>query len=199
MYESQCWPLAAVLTPLQIHTLINKLCWDTCPLHQQGLHILIQNFQLFPQIWSIAYYYSFFNKLQLAQCSQKGNILLASTKSRLAHQSAKQRSMICHSTELISTAPVQLQHALHCLALLWCQDCMQMLGHGNLFQHEVLMPVEVWNLSSMSVGDFCAPCTLMIPWYAVHKHFSFPVIIFTVDHGISEQPICFHKWLQARC
>ncbi len=40
--------------------------------------------------------------IQLAQCSQAGNILLALAKPRLTHQTAKQ---IHHSTEQVSTAP----------------------------------------------------------------------------------------------
>lgn len=41
---------------------------------------------------------------QLAQCSKAGNVLPASDKPRLAHLSAKQRSMTHHSTEHVSTA-----------------------------------------------------------------------------------------------
>jgi len=45
----------------------------------------------------------FYQTLQLAQCNQAGNFLLENQI-----QTAKQRSMICHFTEHVSTAPVDV-------------------------------------------------------------------------------------------
>lgn len=87
---------------------------------------------------------------------QLGNVLLASTKPRLTPLTAKQRSMICGSTEHISIAPQSSggilytapHDALHWTW--WYEACMQLLDHRNPFREApatvfvlALVPVEV--------------------------------------------------------
>lgn len=79
-------------------------------------------------------------KVMLEQKRSKNvlvKILLASSKPSLAHQAAKQRSMICHSTEHVSTAPESSSCMLytnpfdvwHCTR---CYEaCMQLCVRGN--------------------------------------------------------------------
>ncbi len=105
--------------------------------------------------------------LQLAQCSQAGNVLLASAKPRLAHQTAKQRSMICHSSEQVSTAPesncgVALHHYIWCLALylvMWGLHAaarpwkpISWRSHCTVIEL-ISMPVKVWNSSAIESAE----------------------------------------------
>ncbi|CAI9578026.1 unnamed protein product, partial [Staurois parvus] len=81
--------------------------------------------------------------LHLSQCSQASTVLLAIAKPRHIYRIARQRSLICHSRELVSTAlessggmfNTTASDSLHCT---WrCMAWMQLLGHGNPF-HEAL-------------------------------------------------------------
>ena len=77
------------------------------------------------------------------QRSQARTVLLATTKPRLVHQSARWRSSIRQSREHVSTALessgcvlyTTASNALHCTC--WCMVWMQLLSHGNPF-HEAL-------------------------------------------------------------
>ncbi len=76
--------------------------------------------------------------LQLAQCTQVGDVLLASTKPRLSHQTAKQRSVIRYAIDIRCYSIVQwwfaLHHSIWRLALCWwCKAGMQLFNHGNPF------------------------------------------------------------------
>ena len=77
------------------------------------------------------------------QRSQARTVLLATTKPRLVHQSARWRSSIRQSREHVSTALessgcvlyTTASNALHCTC--WCMVWMQLLSHGKP-SHEAL-------------------------------------------------------------
>ncbi len=125
----------------------------------------------------------------------------SSTKhfTRLTNQTAKQRSVICHSTQHISTAPdssgdvlyTTISNALHCT----CEACMQLLGHGNPF-HKACVDINAsgsLELFSYGISRALVSFTHHKPQHLVTllcdltsraaalQRFHFPL---TVDHGI---------------
>jgi len=130
--------------------------------------------------------YTFFPKLfpqkigpypstsQLAQCSQLVSVLLSSTKPRLTHQTAKQRSVIHHSTEHIHCSRVQwwrvFHHSIPRLDVRLACSFLAIKSHSiKLPQHSfvlILMPVEVWISLAMESAEywrFYAPQHLLTP------------------------------------
>lgn len=87
--------------------------------------------------------------LQLAECSQAGNVLLASAKPRLVHQTFWQRSMIRQFRENVSTTSESSGDILYITpsdtwyCAQWYKACIQLLGHRNFVV--ILMPEDVWN------------------------------------------------------
>ncbi len=121
------------------------------------------------------------------------------------HQTAEQRSDH-HSTEQVSTAPESSNCVLYTLfpalgiVLGDVRLACSCLPNGNPF-HEapttvfvlILMPVEVCS-SSGGISRVSVTFTHHVPQHsvlcwvsAVHKRFHFPIIPFTVDHGISSR------------
>lgn len=107
---------------------------------------------------------------QLGQYSQAGNVLLVSA--RLAHQTAKHRNVICHSTEHVSISPEFSGTMLYTTPFnawhwaWWFEACMQLLVETHSIEL-ILMPVDCNSSVMESAECWWLPCTMLTPLFDI--------------------------------
>lgn len=140
-------PRACIILCSKSHSSPNHVFKGPCFVHWGS--VMLEQKRTFPKLFSdswnhktaqsVMVCWSIENSVNISHTlhSHAGNVLLAFAKPRLIHQTARQRTIICHSTEYKPTAPESSGNMLyttwsgtwHCT--LWCKACMQCLGHRN--------------------------------------------------------------------